>query len=340
MVGKETLIKELEKIERKLRKIQRERVEIPQDPVEFAEKLLGFYPTDYQVSLLRDRSKRIVIRMSRQAGKTTTIAIKAIHFALSNPRTLTLIIAPSKRQSMIMMDRIQGFLMSMDDKIRRKLVRKMLRTVIYFRNGSQIVALPCSVHLLRGYTAHLILADEAAFFRDDETIFYSVLFPMLSTTDGTLIVSSTPWGKNNVFYQFNQDPKFSKHVVTWRNVVEAGLVKQEFIEEMKRLLPEERFKMEFEAEFIEDEDSWLKQDLLAKAIDPELTPWKFDDFYENKELYVGVDFGKHRDYSVVSVVENRDGILRLVHMKRFPLETNYSVVIGYIKTLCERWRDV
>lgn len=40
-----------------------------------------------------------------------------------------------------------------------------------FRNGSKIVALPNSEHLLRGYTAHLIVVDEAAFFHNDETIF-------------------------------------------------------------------------------------------------------------------------------------------------------------------------
>ena len=335
---------EIEKLRRKLEKARKEKIELSpellNDPVIFAKQLLGFTPTFYQEKLLRDMSKRIVVRMSRQAGKTTTIAVKAIWFAVTHPKTLTLIIAPSKRQSMIMMDRIQGFLMSLPSSLRRKLVYKMLRTVIYFKNGSQIVALPCSVHLLRGYTAHMILADEAAFFRDDETIFYSVLYPMLSTTDGWLIVSSTPWGKNSVFYRMNQDPNFSKHVVTWRDVVKSGLIKKEFIDEMRKQLPVERFKMEFEAEFIEDEDAWLKQDLLAKAIDPDLEYVSFESQAKGT-FYMGIDFGKHQDYSVITVVrKDNDEILRVVHVKRFPLETAYAAVIGYAKTLSERWKHI
>jgi phage FluMu gp28-like protein len=181
--------------------------------------------------------------------------------------------------------------------------------------------------------------DESAFFRDDETVIYNVVYPMLSTTDGVLIMSSTPWGKDSVFYKACQDPNYSKHVVTWREVVESGLVKQEFIDEMRRVLPSERFKREFEAEFVEDEDSYFKQDLIAKCIDPELEYFEFDS-YPSGEFYIGVDFGKHYDYSAVVVVEREGELLKTVHCYRFPLEESYASVIGYVKTLCERWKGV
>jgi phage FluMu gp28-like protein len=313
--------------------------ETPEDPVEFAVRLLGFRPTAYQERLLRDGAKRIVVRMCRQSGKTTTIALKAIWFAITHPRTLSLIVAPSLRQSMIMMDRVHGFLMSMPQDVRGSLVMKLQRTVVRFKNGSQIVALPCSVHLLRGYSAHLCLLDESAFFRDDETVIYNVIYPMLSTTDGTLIMSSTPWSGNSVFYRACQDPGFSKHVVTWRDVVNAGLVKQEFIDEMRRVLPSERFKREFEAEFVEDEDSYFKQDLIAKCIDPELEYYEFDSYPEG-EFYIGVDFGKHHDYSAVVVLKRDGEFLKAVHCYRFPLGESYASVIGYVKTFCEKWKSV
>ena len=278
--------------------------------------------------------------MCRQAGKSTTIALKAIWFAVTHPRTLSLIVAPSLRQSMIMMDRLQGFLMSLPQSMRRSLIFKMQRTVVWFKNGSQIVALPCSVHLLRGYTAHLCMLDEAAFFRDDETVIYNVIYPMLATTDGTLIMSSTPWAKDSVFYKACNDPAYSKHVVTWRDVVEAGLVKQEFIEEMRRQLPLERFQREFEAQFVEDADSYFTQDLITKCIDAELEYYDFE-AYPTGVFYIGVDFGKRVDYSVVAVVDKKpDGVLKLVHVHRFSLETPYASVIGYVKTLCDRYKTV
>jgi phage FluMu gp28-like protein len=313
---------------------------IPLDPVEFAESVLGWRPLPYQARLLRDPSKRIVVRMCRQSGKTTTIAVRAIWHAATHPRALTLIVSPSMRQSMIMMDRVWGLLMGLREEARRRLVSKIQRTVVWFRNGSQIVALPCSVHLLRGYTAHQILCDEASFFRDDETVFYSVFYPMLATTDGTLIASSTPWGRSTVFYSMNSDPCFSKHVVTWREVVESGLVSGVFIEEMRRVMPPERFRREFEAEFAEDADSYFGQDLIAGCVDAELEYYGLEDQPQG-EFYVGVDLGKKVDYSAVAVVERGPhDTLRLRHMHMFPLETPYAAVIGYVKAICSRYRHV
>lgn len=82
---------------------------LKRDPVLFAEEILGFKPFPYQAKILRDQSLRIVSCLGRQTGKTTTIAIKAIHFAWTHPKTTTLITSPSLRQSMIMFDRILSF---------------------------------------------------------------------------------------------------------------------------------------------------------------------------------------------------------------------------------------
>jgi phage FluMu gp28-like protein len=237
--------------------------------VPFCEKFLNFKPTGYQHELLEETSKRIIVIWPRQSGKSTTLAARMIWYAAKNKRTLSLIVAPGLRQSMILMDRIQAFLMGMEKSVRRQIISRMQRTVVWFKNGSQIVALPNSPNLLRGYTAHQVLCDEAAFFREDELVFFNVLFPMLQTTDGTLIASSTPWGKDSVFYRFAQNPDFKKHKINYEKVIEAGLAKRDFIEEMKRQLPAERFRREFEAEFVEDEMAYLSQDLITRCIDPD-----------------------------------------------------------------------
>jgi hypothetical protein len=238
-----------------------------EDPVRFVQKALNFKPTDYQMKLLRETSKRIVVIYPRQSGKSTTIAARAIWFACKNPKTVTLIVAPGLRQSMIMMDRVHSFLMGMPKVLRREHVGKMQRTVIWFKNGSQIIALPCSTNLLRGYSANQCICDESAFFRDDETMFYSVLFPMLQTTQGTLIASSTPWTKNSVFYKFTQDPAFKVHRITIDDVIKEGLTTTEFVEEMRRRIPSDRFRREFGAEFVEEENCFLPMDLINKCID-------------------------------------------------------------------------
>jgi len=59
------------------------------------------------------------------------------------------------------------------------------------------------------------------------------------------------------------NPEYSQHVVTWEDVVKAGLVKREFIEEMRQSIPAERFQREFESKFVEDIDAWLTQSLIT-----------------------------------------------------------------------------
>jgi len=331
---------------KKRTEIKAKQLEVSEDPAKFAESILNFEPTSYQRKLLRDQHKRIVARFSRQAGKTTTIAVRAIWFSARHPGTVSLIVAPSMRQSMIMMDRIHAFLIALPKEKRRAYISKMQRTVIWFKNGSQIVALPNSPHLLRGYTAHQVICDEAAFFREDELVFYNVLYPMLATTDGQLIVSSTPWGKNTVFYKMNNDPDFSKHVVTADDVVKTGLIKRSFIEEMRKQLPTERFRREFLSEFVEDADAYFPQDLIAKCVVSEplvaTQDWTYYPFEYNAsgQFTVGVDFGKKVDHSVVAVIDKLGDKLRLVHLHQFPLETAYASVIGYVKALCDRYKSV
>jgi len=318
----------------------RNQLTVPADPVEFAEKLFHFTPKDYQAALLQEKSKRIVVRWSRQSGKTTTIAIRALWHALTKPKTLTLIVAPSLRQSMILGDRVQDNLASLPQETRRLLVAKQQRTVIRFTNGSRIVILPNSPQLLRGYTANMVICDEAGFFREDDLVFYNVLYPMLATTDGTLIVSSTPWSKDSVFYKMCQSKDFKQFIATCDDAVRAGLVKQSFIDEMRAQLPAERFQREFQSQFVEDVDAWLTQSLIVGCIDSNLEPFDFQDVPKGT-FYVGVDFGKEQDYSVILVIEKTgENSLRVVHVHRFPLKTEYASVIGYVKSLQDRWQTV
>jgi hypothetical protein len=248
-------------------------MEIVKDAVKFCQVFLKFFPTPYQVKLLLDEGRRIYVCWSRQSGKSTTLAARMIQRCLQYPGTLRLIVAPGLRQSMIMMDKIEDFIYNIPKPVRRQIFSKIQRTTIRFKNGSRIIALPNSPQLLRGYSAAEVLCDEAAFFRDDELMFFNVLYPMLQTTDGSLIASSTPWGKNTVFYKFSLTPEapegFSKHHITWEDVVDAKLAKKSFIEEMRRSMPTDRFRREFEAEFTEDETAYLLQDLITRCIDPE-----------------------------------------------------------------------
>jgi hypothetical protein len=188
--------------------------------------------------------------------------------------------------------------------------------------------------------------DEAAFFREDELVFYSVLFPMLQTTDGTLIASSTPWGKDSVFYKFTQDPDFSNHKVTINEVIDAKLTTKAFIDEMQRRTPPERFRREYLAEFVEDELAYFNQNLITQCIDSQLSPITDDWTKQVKapmgRYFLGVDLGKKVDCSVITIMrwDGKEEVAELVGLVRFPLETPYAAVIGMVKVICDKLQSV
>ena len=213
------------------------------DPVVFAEKILNFKPFPYQAQLLRDPAKKIVVCAGKQVGKSTTIAVKAIHFAVTNPRTVSLIVSATRRMSMLMSDKILEFI---ENTVLSRSVRgKKRRTKIMFSNGSWIKILPSGRdgRTLRGITAHLVLLDEAALM--PVRVVENVIFPMLEATDGICWMLSTPEGNDHTFYRVWNSPEWSKyHWPTHLN----PLVSPKFLEEQRRIIGEERYKITYLAE--------------------------------------------------------------------------------------------
>ena len=310
--------------EEKLKKIR-------DDPVLFTEVVLGLKPFHYQEKLLRDASKRIVACMGRQTGKTTTIAIKAVHFAFCNKDVTVLITAPSRRQSIIMFSKIASFIFR---TVLRKSVVRATQTTIQLSNGSEIIALPCSEHLLRGFTAHMVIVDEVSYI--PEQVVTNILYPMLATTNGSLILLSTPWGKDHFFYRAFVDPDFSVHRV---KSCECPLISEKFLEKQREFMTTETYRMEYEAEFIEAATSYFPQDLIRSCIDPELELESDLEVLGRQEgdFYAGCDLGKLQDYSVFVTVQKTQDYIKLVFLREFPLETPYSHVIGFIVQANQRF---
>jgi phage FluMu gp28-like protein len=296
--------------------------------VDYTTQLLGLEPFSYQVKLLEDNSKRVVACMGRQTGKTTIIAVKAIYFAETNPNVTVLITSPSLRQSMIMFDRMTGFIYQ-TPRLRNRVLRAT-RTLVHFDNGSRIVALPCSENLLRGYSAHMVICDETSFV--PERVITQVIFPMLSATNGHAIFLSTPWSKNHFFYKAFMDPKYSVHKV---RSSECPLIKPEFLEEMRQNMTREAYLMEYEAEFAEASNCYFLQDLIRSCVESaqklglELCT-SLEASFPTGDYYAGVDFGKLRDHSVIAIMKREAGTIRLVYLYQFQLETPYTQVIGHI----------
>jgi phage FluMu gp28-like protein len=315
---------------------------LSRDPVEFFRQVVGFEPTSYQKEFIELFLKHqfLAARWARQSGKSWIVSALLLWYAVTHPDSYIGVVGPSWRQAKLIIRRIAYFVKNLPPGM----AFKPLRTVIRFTNGSVIEAFPNNPDTIRGPTLHVVYCDEMNFLPNDEEMYDAILFT-LATTNGRFVCSSTPWNKDSIFYKifFHEGYEdFAKHHVTWQQAVEPnGPLKKKILEKIRKQFAEDpwRWKREMEAEWAEDETTWLPQSLITKCIDGDLELWDFDSQQRGK-FYAGLDLGKLRDYSVLIVVEEVEGKYLLRHWKVFPLGTKYATVIGYVKTLCDRWRHI
>ncbi len=128
------------------------------------------------------------LNCSRQWGKSTTMAIKAVHRTYFVPKSQVLVVGPSERQSGELVAKAREFLRMVGVKPRGD---GRNATSILLPSGSRIVALPNVEKNIRGFTASMLLVDEAARVPDD---LYDAVRPMLAVSRGELwLMSNTGW---------------------------------------------------------------------------------------------------------------------------------------------------
>src|SRR5687768_7840554 len=76
---------------------------------EWVGRRLGFEPDGVQRRLLDTAAGRVILNCTRQWGKSTTTAAKAVHHAYTKPESLTLVVSPSARQSGEFLRKAAGF---------------------------------------------------------------------------------------------------------------------------------------------------------------------------------------------------------------------------------------
>ena len=323
---------------------------LPGDVVEFCVEWRGYEPYAYMYPFLRDEGHFIANLQARQTGKTFNGMAKLLWYAFRYPGSLILVTAPKYDQAKnVAFKALHGHLERMKGRDRRFFEyvvgkRNVLKTVIRFRNGSAIQVESPVPETIRGHTAKVVYLMEANFIRDDLDLYTAVLFS-LNTTNGYLIAESTPWNRDSVFYRmFHEwrDEPFSTHMVTYEEALPPrGPLSPEIVETIRKQLQGDpaRWKREMLCEWTEDTDVWLTTSLITLAQDNSIDYVDLDPGLRG-DFYVGADFGKKRDYSVVAATETRGAHKYLRHLHRFPLETPYGAVIGYMKRLQDQWSIV
>jgi hypothetical protein len=228
------------------------------DPAYFME-ICGYSPDAWQQEFLRSPSRRLLLNCSRQAGKSSVVAIAALHEALYRPGALALIVSPSLRQSS------ETFRILLRAYARCGVVMPTVQEStlkIELANGSRVLSLPGSADTLRGFSAvTTLILDEAAQIPDP---LFDTLTPMLAVTSETsrLIALSTPHGRSGWFWRaWSEGEEWTR--ITLR-AEECSRISAAFLREERSRLGDALYAQEFGCEFIQSEDQLFSDEVIAR----------------------------------------------------------------------------
>jgi len=235
------------------------------DAAMFAREALGLALDSWQEQVLTSPSKRVLLNVTRQGGKSTTAAVKALHTATYQPGSLILMVSPSLRQSNELYRKFQGLAGQLPTP---PAMVEDTKTSATFANGSRVVSLPSSEGTVRGYSAvDLLLFDEASRVPDD---LYGACRPMTAVSGGAIVAMSTPWGKRGWWYEAWERGQ------TWERVritaEDCPRIDPLFLAEERTSLPSLFFESEYLCEFTDTEDSVFRTEDIERVVTGTITP--------------------------------------------------------------------
>ncbi|MFO0966080.1 MAG: terminase large subunit [Gemmataceae bacterium] len=156
---------------------------------------LGLELDPWQLDVLENPRPRLLLNCSRQAGKSTIVALAALLHMMIEPLSKVLLLSRSERQATELFRTLVRFY----ERLGKRHLVKQTRSELVLANDSRVLCLPCREDTIRGFSAiSLLVIDEAARVPDN---LYRAVRPMLAVSQGRIICLSTPFGKRGFFYR-------------------------------------------------------------------------------------------------------------------------------------------
>ena len=286
---------------------------IPFDMYEYQERLIHAY----------HNNKQCIAMLPRQMGKTTCAVAYLLWYTMFVPDCQVLIAAHKYEGAKDIMDRYRFGYENLPDFVRAG-VYSYNRNTIEYDNGARIQATTTTENTGRGKSLSLIYCDEFAFVQPPEKAkeFWTALSPTLAT-GGKCIITSTPnsdedqfamiWTEaNKKFDEHGNETKlgvngFFPYFAHWR---ENPLRDDEWARLERAKIGEERFRREFECEFLIFDETLIHSVKLAElaGVDPVMTMGQtrwYKDINPNATYLVSLDpsLGTGGDYGAIEVFE-------------------------------------
>lgn len=344
------------------------------DPVFFVENLLysesaePYILEPHQKQFLRCPESYRMLFWARRLSKSTVLRFDILHKAFFVPNLRSLIVLPSWSQANDTGGEVQD-LIRRSPLIGEMFIKTNISTML-LENGSRIYTASAGNEGVGqlGRGARYLAFDEAQQIQDKV---YGYILPIMRGTPGKKWQSfaGTPLGKMGMFWEVYNDAKLivdknkvqkvecddpisgEKFVVFQRqtayldgegNIVESGTGRLDLVELMtdRKRMSEVDFLREYCLNWMDTIGEVFPRELVdACELNGKNDTVKM---YSTEECVAGVDFGKQRHNSVVTVGESKaGGKIRIIFYHSFPLGTDYKDVANYCcKTLPKKFPNL
>jgi hypothetical protein len=230
-------------------------------------RVIGGDPDPWQTDILLNDPSHLIALCSRQAGKSSFSQVRAIHEALYNPGSLTLLVSAGLRQASELFRGVANGIHEVCPDRGAVTMESVLR--LELSNGSRVIALPASESTARGWSrCSLLIIDEAA------AVEPAINKPVLPTTaampDARIYLLSTPGGKvgtGEFFYR-----QWTEGGRDWHKVLvtakDCPRLDPEYIKRQSRIIGARAAEAEFMCQFLELGDSLFTVEALERCVDP------------------------------------------------------------------------
>ena len=208
------------------------------DPVDLFRRAFLVDPLAWQIDYLRETRPTAVLK-GRQVGASFSAAALAIHTARYWPKVNAIIVSPTLKQSTEITNRARSGLKELGERLVQDST-SMLRLA----NESRILSLPGTAKSVRGWTAKLLVLDEAAYISPDTWTAARAIV----ATGGRLVVQSTPADEVGDYHDLvtDDDPTWARFVV---RSDEVPTITAEFLASERRHMGPDAYAMEYECQF-------------------------------------------------------------------------------------------
>jgi len=210
----------------------------------------------WQKELINSKGDVVVIS-GRQCGKSTATSILTAETALNNKNEFIVIGAYVIEQAQLIFRKIHEYILA---KAPKQIKGHVTLNFLELENGSKILCRPIgdTGAGMRGYSATMIIIDEAAFVPDRA---WEAIEPMISVTKGRIVLLSTPQGKRGFFYRASINPNYTKMQVSARDCPRHT---KKFLDQKQSEMSPVAFATEYLGEFINDynrkfSEEWVKK---------------------------------------------------------------------------------